>query len=49
MVLYLPRNTSIEEIASLDNKELMEVEEAWMSNKLKALTAYIGKDLTQAA
>lgn len=49
VVLYLPRNTSIEEIAALDEKELMEVEEAWMSNKLKALTAYIGKDLTQAA
>lgn len=45
VVLYLPRNTSIEEIASLDDNELMEVEEAWMSNKLKALTVYIGKDL----
>ncbi|CAK5273807.1 unnamed protein product [Mycena citricolor] len=44
---YLPRNTSVQEIAGLitektEPQEMVEIEEAWMSNKLKALTCYFG-------
>ncbi|KAJ7089711.1 Tgs1 protein [Mycena belliarum] len=42
---YLPRNTRLDEIGGLlseDETEKVEVEEAWMGQKLKALTCYFG-------
>lgn len=50
IALYLPRNTDIEQIASLcssttggqEEEERVEVEEAWMGKKLKAITCYYG-------
>lgn len=45
---FLPRNTSPAEIGQLVEagddgaQEMVEIEEEWMGNKLKALTAYFG-------
>jgi trimethylguanosine synthase len=46
---YLPRNTKVDEISELlfeagagPQHESVEIEEEWMGNKLKALTAYFG-------
>lgn len=43
---FLPRNTSLDEISALLSEsapgEKVEVEEEWMSTKLKALTCYFG-------
>ena len=44
---YVPRNTRLEEISELlspeeSKSEKVEVEEEWMSSKLKALTCYFG-------
>ncbi|EIN06326.1 S-adenosyl-L-methionine-dependent methyltransferase [Punctularia strigosozonata HHB-11173 SS5] len=44
---FLPRNTGLEEIGALlpcgeSGTERVEVEEAWMGSKLKALTCYFG-------
>jgi trimethylguanosine synthase len=49
---FLPRNTSLNEISALldknenlitdDEPQMIEVEEAWMGSKLKALTCYFG-------
>ncbi|TIC02298.1 S-adenosyl-L-methionine-dependent methyltransferase [Wallemia mellicola] len=38
--MFLPRNTTIEEISELD--ERVEIEENWMSGKFKAITVYLG-------
>lgn len=41
---FLPRNLDIAEAAALvDPVETVEVEEAWMGSKLKALTVYYGE------
>lgn len=41
---YLPKNTSLEELSDLaDSGERIEVEEEWMSGKLKALTVLYGQ------
>lgn len=44
IAFYLPRNTRLEEISALVKTpgDLVEVEEEWMGNKLKALTCYFG-------
>jgi trimethylguanosine synthase len=49
---FLPRNTNLEDISSLariggtnssnGEEEMVEVEEEWMGDKLKALTCYYG-------
>jgi len=47
---YLPRNVDLLEVARLsplkpgetDKREIVEIEEEWMSGKLKAVTAYFG-------
>lgn len=41
VALYLPRNTAVSDIANLATENI-EIEEAWMGNKLKALTVYTG-------
>ena len=39
---YLPRNVDLLELAALVDGERIEIEEEWMSGKLKAVTAYFG-------
>ena len=39
---YLPRNVDLLELATLVGGERIEIEEEWMSGKLKAVTAYFG-------
>ena len=39
---YLPRNVDLLELATLVDGERIEIEEEWMSGKLKAVTAYFG-------
>ena len=44
IAFFLPRNTSINELAALaGDGQKVEIEEEWMGRKLKALTAYYGK------
>ncbi|GAA5939480.1 hypothetical protein JCM1841_001549 [Sporobolomyces salmonicolor] len=49
VAFYLPRNTDLLEVAELagrdseGRRETVEVEEEWMSGKLKALTVYFGE------
>lgn len=42
--MFVPRNTSVEEMGALaqGQEKEVEVEEVYMSGKLKALTAYFG-------
>lgn len=47
VALFLPRNSDLQDISALvadepDGTNLVEVEEEWMGNKLKALTCYFG-------
>lgn len=46
---YLPKNVNVEEVAALASvnaqgkREVIEMEEEWMSGKLKAVTVYFGE------
>lgn len=44
IAFFLPRNTDVNQISALvpEKDEMVEVEEGWMGNKLKALTCYFG-------
>lgn len=44
IAFFLPRNTDLSQVSSLvlSAEEIVEVEEAWMGNKLKAITCYFG-------
>lgn len=40
---YLPRNQDLQEVSRLvGRKDIIEIEEEWMGDKLKALTCYFG-------
>lgn len=50
LALFIPRNTDPREIGQLvDEEEQVEIEETYMSGKLKALTAYFGDLKTSAS
>lgn len=42
VAFYLPKHVDLEEVSALAKDEKIEVQEAWMSNKLKAVTCYFG-------
>ncbi|KAG0139952.1 hypothetical protein CROQUDRAFT_69773 [Cronartium quercuum f. sp. fusiforme G11] len=50
IALYLPRNVDMKQVASLvENHVGIEVEEAWMSSKCKAVTIYFGNLVVETA
>ncbi|GJJ13907.1 hypothetical protein Clacol_008164 [Clathrus columnatus] len=42
IAFYLPKHVDLEQVSALTKRETIEVQEAWMSNKLKAVTCYFG-------
>lgn len=42
MAFYLPKHVDLDEVSALAKDEMIELQEAWMSNKLKAVTCYFG-------
>ncbi|EIW71555.1 hypothetical protein TREMEDRAFT_42923 [Tremella mesenterica DSM 1558] len=42
IAFYLPRNVDVQEVAQLASREWVEMEEEWVGDKLKAVTAYFG-------
>lgn len=49
IALYLPRNIDMEQVAQLVDSDVpVEVEEAWMGSKCKAVTNYFGKLVTKS-